>query len=148
MGYFKNYIENKNCEDEKDLEPKAKEAIREIQVVVNKTLDNSKKVNGFGINEMKFEIISQECAEAGIQINMEAKGSAIAKNEKHISRMLQHMVSESREDLWKKDIFLEVMYHQIETSESKLDEAEDDDSNVGLKRTLYFTVICAAIVFN
>lgn len=148
MGYFKNYIENKDCGTEQELAPKAKEALREIQVVVNKTLDNSKKVNGFGINEMKFEIINQECAEAGIQINMEAKGSATAKNEKHISRMLQHMVSDSREDLWKKDIFLEIMYHQIETSESKLDEAEDDDSNIGLKRTLYFTVICAAIVFN
>ena len=131
-----------------ELEPKAKEAIREIQVVINKTIDSSKKVNGFGIDEMKFKIINQECAKTGIQINIEAQGSAVAKNEKHISRMIQNIISNSREDLWKKDIFLEAMYHQIEVSETKLDEAEDDNSNIGLKRTLYFTVICAAIAFN
>ncbi len=148
MGNFKNYIENKDCGTEQELAPKAKEAIREIQVVINKTIDSSKRVNGFGIDDMKFKIISQECAKTGIQINMEAQGSAVAKNEKHISRMLQNLMGDSREDLWKKNIFLEVMYHQIEVSETKLDEAEDDDSNIGLKRTLYFTVICAAIAFN
>jgi len=148
MGNFKNYIENQDCGTEQELEPKAKEAIREIQVVINKTIDSSKKVNGFGIDEMKFKIINQECAKTGIQINIEAQGSAVAKNEKHISRMIQNIISNSREDLWKKDIFLEAMYHQIEVSETKLDEAEDDNSNIGLKRTLYFTVICAAIAFN
>lgn len=144
MGNFKNYIENKDC----DADPKAKEALREIQVVINKTLDSSKRVNGYGINEIKFDVINQETAEGGIQLNLEANGSATAKNEKHISRMLQKLISDSREDLWKKNIFIEAMYHQIETSESPLNEAEDDDSDMGLKRKLYFMVICAAIVFN
>lgn len=144
MGKFKHYIENKESEAST---PEAKEAMREIQIVMSHAIDKTEKVNGFGINNIGFEIISQEKGDAGVQINLEAKGEAVAKNEQHISRMLQKLVNQTREDLWKKNIFFEMMYHKIETSETKT-EAEEDEINIGLKKTLYFTVICAACVFN
>jgi hypothetical protein len=146
MRNFSNYIEEKGSKIP-DASASAKEALREIQIIMNESLGQSQKVNGFGINDIKFQVLNEEEGEAGIQINMEASGSAVAKNEKHISRMLQKLVEATREHLWKKNIFLEMMYHKIDVSETKL-EAEEEDINVGLKRTLYFTVICAACVFN
>lgn len=139
---FKKYLEIK--ESDMDSPSEAKEAMREIQIVMNDALNSTKKINGFGINDIKFAVINQEQAKHGIQINLEAKGSAVAKNKDHISRMLQKLVVKTREDLWRKKIFLEMMYHQIETSEV---ENESDNTAIGLKRTLYFTVICAACVF-
>lgn len=146
MENFKHYIEDK--EKGTESSSSAKEALREIQIVMNEAIGKSVKVNGFGIEDIKFSVINQEESESGIQINLEATGSAIAKNEKHISRMLQKLVSMTRENLWKKKIFLEMMYHKIDVSETQLESEDDDDPNVGLKRTLYFTVICAACVFN
>lgn len=146
MENFKNYIEDRDKGTE--ASSSAKEALREIQIVMNEAIGKTVKVNSFGIDDIKFNVINQEEAESGIQINLEATGSAIAKNEKHISRMLQKLVSMTREDLWKKKIFLEMMYHKIDVSETKLESEDDDDPNVGLKRTLYFTIICAACVFN
>lgn len=145
MEKFTQYIENK--ESGNHGSPEVQEALREIQIVMNKAIHDTQRDNGFGINDIKFEVINQEEGENGVQINMEAKGSAVARNEKHISRMLQKLVNQTREDLWKKDIFIEMMYHKIETSETKM-ESEEDEPNMGLKRTLYFTVICAACVFN
>ena len=108
-------------EEHEDSSPEAKEAMREIQIVMNKVIDQTQRVNGFGINDIKFEVINQEEGETGTQINLEAHGSAIAKNEKHVSRLLQKLVGLTREDLWKKNIFLEMMYHKIETSETTLE---------------------------
>jgi hypothetical protein len=147
MENFKHYIEDKES-GSKGGSATAKEALREIQIVMNKAIGQTPKVNGFGIDDIEFHVINQEEAESGTQINMEAKGSGVAKNEKHISRMLQKLVQATREDLWKKKIFLEMMYHKIDVSETKLESDDDDDPNIGLKRTLYFTVICAACVFN
>jgi len=146
MENFKNYIEDR--EKGTESSSTAKEALREIQIVMNAGIGKTTKVNGFGINSIEFHVINQEAAESGTQVNLEAKGEAIAKNEKHISRMLQKLVTSTREDLWKKKIFLEMMYHKIDVSETKLESEDDDDPNIGLKRTLYFTVICAACVFN
>ena len=147
MGKFTHYIENKESGDE--ASSAAKEALREIQIIMNEAIGQTQKVNGFGINDIKFRVLNQEEAETGIQINLEASGSAVAKNEKHISRMLQKLVDSTREQLWKKKIFFEMMYHKIDVSETKIDESDgEDDPNIGLKRTLYFTVICAACVFN
>jgi hypothetical protein len=146
MENFENYIKDK----ESDVEPpsEAKEAMREIQIITNKEIGQTPKVNGFGINDIEFHVINQEESESGIQINLEATGSAVAKNEKHISRMLQKLVANTREDLWKKKIFLEMMYHKIDVSETKLESSDDDNPNIGLKKTLYFSIICAACVFN
>lgn len=146
MGNFKQYIEDK--ESMNNVPSESKEALREIQIVMNDAIGKTQKVNGFGIDNIEFHVINQEKSESGIQVNMEAKGAAVAKNEKHISRMLQKLVESTREDLWKKKIFLEMMYHKIDVSETKLESEDDDDPNIGLKRTLYFTVICAACIFN
>lgn len=146
MGNFNQYIEDRETGGTKSSQ--ATEAMREIQIVMNKALGQTQKVNGFGIDDIKFDVINEEESETGIQINLEAHGSAVAKNEKHISRMLQKLVQMTREDLWKKKIFLEMMYHKIDVSETKNESEDDDDPNIGLKRTLYFTVICAAAVFN
>jgi hypothetical protein len=149
MGNFKNYIEDKESNGG-EASSASKEALREIQIVMNETIGQTQRVNGFGIDSIKFQVLNQEETESGIQVNLEASGSAIAKNEKHISRMLQKLVEATREQLWKKKIFLEMMYHKIDVSETKIDESNDDDDNpnVDLKRTLYFTVICAACAFN
>ena len=146
MENFIDYIK----EQESDLEPscEAKEAMREIQIIANKAIGQMPKTNGFGINNIEFHVINQEKAESGVQMNLEAMGSAVAKNEKHISRMLQKLVANTREDLWKKNIFLEMMYHKIDVSETKLESEDDDNPNIGLKKTLYFNIICAACVFN
>jgi len=147
MRNFSNYIEEKESGGP-EASASTKEALREIQIVMNEAVGQTQKVNGFGINDIKFNVLNEEEGEAGVQINLEASGSAVAKNEKHISRMLQKLVESTREQLWKKRIFLEMMYHKIDVSETKIDEADDGETNVGLKRTLYFTVICAAAVFN
>lgn len=146
MENFRHYIEDR--EKGNSTSSEAKEALREIQIVMNSAIGQTQKVNGFGIDDIKFNVINQEASESGIQINLEASGSAVAKNEKHISRMLQKLVSSTREDLWKKKIFLEMMYHKIDVSETQIESEDDDDPNIGLKRTLYYTVICAACVFN
>src|SRR5581483_12399354 len=136
MGTFNEYLEEKESST-------VKETMREIQIVMNKAIDNSQRVKGFGINDIKFEVINQEEGETGTQINLEAKGSAVAKNEQHLSRMLQKLVNSTREDLWKKNIFFEFHYHKIDISDTKMEETDID-----LKKSIYFTVICAACVFK
>jgi len=136
---FQHYVDNR-CE----VSPEGRETLREIQVVVNKALDDTKKVNGFGIDDIKFELINEERAETGLQLNLEAKGSAVAKNKEHINGMLQRLIKKTREPLMKKKIFLEMMYHEINAHENMY----ENNTAMGLKRTLYFNVIAAAIVFK
>ncbi len=140
METFVDFIENKE-----DLPSEAKEAMREIQIVMTETLGCTKKTNGFGINDIKFELINQQKSSKGLQLNLEARGSAIVKGKEHLSRLLQRLVSDSREDLWKKNIFFEMMYHKVDMSENKL---EMDETPLGLKNTVHFSVICAALIFT
>lgn len=147
MENFRHYIEDRE-NGKSGASSEATEALREIQIVMNTAIGQTQKVNGFGINDIKFNVINQEESESGVQVNLEASGSAVAKNDKHISRMLQKLVNSTREDLWKKKIFLEMMYHKIDVGETQIESEDDDDPNIGLKRTLYYTVICAACVFN
>jgi len=142
MSIFQKFIESR--EDDANIPANAKEAKREIQIVANDSLGT--KINGFGIEEINFELIDFEEAKQGIQLNMEAKGPAIAKSKQHISSMLQKLSRRCREPLWKKKIFLDFMYHQIDVTENVVEN--DDNTPIGLKKTLYFTVICAAIVFR
>lgn len=117
----------------------ATEVLREIQIVMDSAIDKTPRMNGYGINEIKFDFLSEERAKEGIQLNLETKGSAIAKNKDHVNGMLQRLVSMTRTPLWNKHIFFEVMYHQLHASETMY-----EDNNT----TLHFNVICAAIVFN
>lgn len=141
MRNFKDYIENRESPDSSS---EAKEALREIQIVMNEAIGRTQRINGFGLNDIKFLVINQEQAEGGMQINLEAKGSAIAKNKEHVSHMLQKLLTDTREELWKKRIYMEMMYHKLEASEVA---TEADETPIGLKKTLYYTVICAAIIF-
>lgn len=138
---FQQYIENRNLVE--NISPDGKEAMREIQIIVNQSLSQTPKVNGFGINEVKFELINEERATQGLQLNLEVKGSAVAKNKDHINGMLQRLMSAAREPLWQKKIFLEIMYHNIDVQ----DNMHENNTPIGLKGTLYFNTIAAAIVF-
>lgn len=137
---FQQYIETRIVENES---PEGREAMREIQIVINQSLSQTPRINGFGINDLKFDLINQERASQGLQLNLEAKGSAVAKNKEHINGMLQKLMNTAREPLWQKKIFLEIMYHNIDVQENM----HENDTAVGLKGTLYFNTIAAAIVF-
>jgi len=141
---FQHYVDKRNEILTEGISPDGREAMREIQIVINETLSQTPRVNGFGINEIKFELINEEKATQGTQLNLEAKGSAIAKNKDHINGMLQKLVQWTREPLWKKKIFLEIMYHEIDVRETA---NENEDIAMGLKHPLYFNVVSAALVF-
>lgn len=125
--------------------PEIREALREMQIVFNAALSRSFKVNGFGIDNIKFELINTEQTPHGIQMNLEARGEAVARNKEHLSRLLQKLVESAREPLWSKKIFLEMLYHEINTSEQK---TENFDTPLDSKSKMYYSVICAAIKFN
>jgi hypothetical protein len=137
---FQQYIENRLVEN---ISPEGKEAMREIQIVINQSLSQIPKINGFGINDLKFDLITEERATQGLQMNLEAKGSAVAKNKEHINGMLQKLMATAREPLWQKKIFLEIMYHNIDVQENM----HENNTAIGLKGTLYFNTIAAAIIF-
>lgn len=137
---FQQYIENRLTEN---ISPEGKEAMREIQIVINQSLSQIPKINGFGINDLKFDLINEERATQGLQMNLEAKGSAVAKNKEHINGMLQKLMATAREPLWQKKIFLEIMYHNIDVQENM----HENNTAIGLKGTLYFNTIAAAIIF-
>lgn len=141
---FQNYIEKRSEILAEGISPDGREAMREIQIVINETLSQMPRINGFGINEIKFELINEEKSTQGTQLNLEAKGSAVAKSKDHINGMLQKLITWTREPLWKKKIFLEVMYHEIDVRETT---NENEDIAIGLKNTLYFNVVSAALVF-
>lgn len=126
--------------------PESIETLREIQIVMNRTLGKTIKINGFGINEIKLSVLKEESTQRGMQIDLQANGSAVAKNKAHIINMLQKLVQESREALWKKNIFFEILYHRVDVAENKIYEYDNPD--IGLKRTLYFTAICAALLLK
>ena len=136
MAHFVEYI---NWKENVETTADAKEAMREIQIVINQTLDSIPFVNGYGIKEIKFDFLSEEAAEKGMQLNLEAKGVAEAKNKEHVNALLQKVVYYSRQPLWNKKIFLEFLYHELNVSETMHED---------LNRTLYFNVICAAIIFR
>jgi hypothetical protein len=140
MGKFETFLENKE-----EMPSDAKEGMRELQLVINNTLWRTKKINGFGIDDIKFEIINQERANAGLQINLEGKGSAVVKNKDHLSRLLQRLVMDSRQELQSKNIFLEMMYHQIDLSDNV---NENYNTPLGLKSKKYFSVVCAMLIFT
>lgn len=137
MINFNYYIENR--EEVHGISPEGKEAMREIQVIVDKALDGTIKHNGNGIDDIKFELIGEEKAKEGIQLNMEAKGTATAPDKKYIVKKLHNLMSKAREPLWKKKIFLEVHYHQVDVQENAYESVRDK---------LHFTAICAAIIFK
>ena len=141
---FQHYFEKRSEILAEAVSPDGREALREIQIVINETLSQMPRINGFGINEIKFELINEEKSTQGTQLNLEAKGSAIAKNKDHINGMLQKLVNQARESLWKKKIFLEFMYHEIDVRETT---NENEDVAIGLKHNLYFNVVSAALVF-
>lgn len=142
MGKFQNFIENRHA----DMTSEARETVREINVVFNKAVDSNPKINGFGINDIDFEVINEEKTKSGIQVNLEVKGSAVARDDKHISRMLQKLCNATREQLWGKKIFIEMMYHEIHTSENVLEV--DESTPVDRRFTLHFRLIAAAIIFS
>src|SRR5580658_4346643 len=121
MINFNYYIENR--EEIQGISPDGKEAMREIQVIVDK----------------EFELIGEEKAKEGIQLNMEAKGTATAPNKNYIIKKLHNLMSRAREPLWKKKIFLEIHYHQVDVQENAYESVRDK---------LHFTAICAAIIFK
>ncbi len=131
---------------ENDSNAVIKESIRELQIVFTSALGSTLKINGFGINYIHFELINMEETQHGTQMNLEAKGEAVVKSKEHLSRLLQKLVETTREPLWSKRIFLEMLYHEISTSEQKIETF--NTTPMDLKRKVYFNVICAAIIFK
>ena len=132
MGKFEQFVEDQ--ENQENLPSEAKEAMREIQIVMNETLGHTLKPHRYGINDIKFDLINYEQTNRGVQVNLEAHGSAYVRDKDHLSSLLQRLVQDSRRDLAKKNIFLEMMYHQIDMS--------------GDSQETEFKVICAAILFT
>lgn len=131
---FQQYLENMANDSD--------EAIREINKTINKTIDNTKRHNGCGINDLKLDIINEEKAEEGTQINFEVKGSANARDKTHIISMLKKLMGDMREPLWKDKIFLEIMYHKIDLDEKHKYQPHDPGD------LLNFSTIGAAIMFS
>lgn len=141
MLNFQYYFENRDRILMEQNSPESAKALRDIQFIVNQQLNQTLKRNGFGIDEIRFEPINEETAKEGIQLNMEAKGLATANNKEQVSRFLQKLMADCREPLWQKKIFLEIHYHQINV------QGNTYESTDTLPK-LYFTVVCAAIVFT
>jgi hypothetical protein len=136
MNRFQEYFEEKQGE--------ATEALRDIRIVFNKTLQQTQRVNGYGIDEINFDVINEEKAEGGIQLNLEITGTANAKSKEHVGMLLEKLMLATRQALWQKKIFLQILGHRLNVSETQL----ENETPMGLRRKLHFEVIGAAIFFT
>ncbi len=119
------------------------EAMRDINYIINHCIHNTPKVNRFGIVSIAFEPINQEQTRSGIRINLEINGIAIAKNQDHIKKQLDEIMTSARKPLFSKGIYLQILYNKMDTSESV---EENDNSPLGLVHTYHFRVLCVAII--
>ena len=134
---FQQYLENIG-----NVSSESKDAIREITRITNTTIDNTRRNNGYGINHLNFEVINEERAKEGIQINFEVTGSANARDKLHVVSLLKRLMSDMRETLWREKIFLEIMYHKIDLDYKHQYQPHRNGDE------LKFTTIAAAIVFS
>lgn len=141
MSRFNQYIENRNAPAD------TAEASRDIKIVMNRTLQQIPRVNGYGIDKIDVTTINEEQDRDGSQINLEISGEATAKNRDHVIGLLQKLTEYSKKQLLPKMIFLEVYYHKLNVSEAKISEAYDE-TPMGLNKKLYFNVVGAALVFK
>ena len=121
------------------------EAMRDIARIVNNAIDSSTKVNKFGIEKITFEVINSENTSTGIKIDLEAQGTASARNSDHIKKQLEKLISNTKGPLSEKGIYLEFLYNKIDTNDS-MKESNFDEPAVGLVRKIDFRIICIAII--
>lgn len=118
------------------------EAMRDINHIVKSCVDGTAKVNKFGIDDIEFEVINKEITSSGLKLDMEAHGTAHARNGDHIKKYIERLMDAARKPLAAKGIHMEVLYNKIDTSEA----IEETDGPVGLVRKLDFCVLCVAVV--
>jgi hypothetical protein len=121
------------------------EAMRNINHIVKQCIDATPKVNKFGIHDIEFEIINKEQTVSGIKLDMEAKGTACARNDDHIKKQLEKLMAAAKKPLAERGIHMEVLYNKIDTSEA-VEETNLDNPPIGLVRKYEFRVICVAML--
>lgn len=121
------------------------EAMRDISKIVATAVDGTTKVNKFGIENIKFEVINTEHTSTGIKIDLEAQGTASARNGDHIKKQLEKVMAAAKAPLAEKGIHMEILYNKIDTNDS-MEESNSDEPAIGLVRKIDFRVICTAIV--
>lgn len=121
------------------------EAMRDISRIINDAINRTTKVNKFGIENIKFEVISTERISTGVKIDLEGQGTASARNSDHIKKQLEKLMNSAKTPLAEKGIHLEIMYNKIDTNDA-MEEANFDKPAIGLVRKIDFRVICTAIV--
>lgn len=121
------------------------EAMRDIARIIKNAVDGTTKVNRFGIEDIKFEVINTEHTSTGIKIDLEAQGTASARNSDHIKKQLEKVAAAAKAPLAEKGIHIEFLYNKIDTNDS-VEEASFDEPAIGLVRKIDFRIICTAIV--
>lgn len=121
------------------------EAMRDISRIITSAVDGTTKVNKFGIENIKFEVINTEHTSTGIKIELEANGTASARNGDHIKKQLEKVMTAAKAPLAEKGIHMEILYNKIDTNDS-MKEANFDEPAIGLVHKIDFRVICTAIV--
>jgi len=125
------------------------EAMRDINRIVKDVIDGTTKVNNFGIEDINFEVINTEETSTGIKINLEAQGSAHARNNNHIKKQLEKVMAAAKSPLAQKGIHMEIFYNRIDTNDSVEETNDNNEPAIGLVRKIDFRVTCTAIVnFN
>lgn len=132
-------------ENAKGWKLSGQEAMRDISRIVNDALGSTTKVNKFGIESIKFEVISTEHTSSGIKIDLEAQGTASARNGDHIKKQLEKVMATAKAPLAEKGIHMEFLYNKIDTNDA-MEEANLDEPAIGLVRKIDFRIVCTAII--
>lgn len=138
MGKFVEYINYKNT-----FQGKNAVIMNEIQRILNETLGRTKRSQGRGLNDIQFEPINQVQGKEGIQLNVEAKGSAIAltgNEQAHVGSMLKNLENASREELWEHHIFLTMRYDGLYVTDTKHESVGDAE--------VFYHIPCAIVIFT
>ena len=118
------------------------EIMRDINHIISNAVDNTAKINRFGIEDIKFEVVNTENVSTGIKLTIEAQGTTLARNPDHIKRQLEKLMLEVKQPLASKNIYMQMFYNNIDTNDSV---EESYDTAIGLTRKIDFRIMCVAI---
>lgn len=127
-----------------DLSPD--EAMRDLNHILKKCIDQMPKVNKFGIEDIEFEVINKETTVSGIKLDLEASGKTTARNDDHIKKQLEKLMDAAKKPLAECGIHMQCLYNKIDVSEAVEESAGDEGPPIGLVRKYNFKVICVAMM--